>query len=96
MEWDSVQFAIFDPPVNINTTFIHNGPSYNVKGVEAQFIARPYEGVTIQGSGSYNHDTQSSAPCLVSNLALEPDLRALHHRGQGAGRHVRPLPEPVR
>lgn len=72
MDWNSVQFAIFDPPVNINTTFIHNGPSYNVKGVEAQFVARPYEGVTIQGSGSYNHDTQSSAPCLISNISTSP------------------------
>ena len=69
MDWDNVQFAIFDPPVNINTTFIHNGPNYNVQGVEAQVVARPFEGVTFQGSASYNHDTQTSAPCLVSNLA---------------------------
>ena len=72
MDWDNVQFAIFDPPVNINTTFIHNGPSYNVKGLEAQVVAHPFEGVTLQGSASYNHDTQTSAPCLVSNIASSP------------------------
>jgi outer membrane receptor protein involved in Fe transport len=72
MDWDDVQFAIFDPPVNINTTFIHNGPSYNVKGLEGQFVALPYPGVTVQGSASYNHDTQTSAPCLISNISTSP------------------------
>jgi outer membrane receptor protein involved in Fe transport len=68
MDWNSVQFFLFAPVYGINTTFGINGPSYNVKGVEAQFVGRVNEHLTIQGSGSYNHDTVSQAPCLVDNV----------------------------
>ncbi len=69
MDWSNVQFLIYNPTEGINTTFGLNGPSYNVKGIEAQFVARVTEGLTLQGSGSYNHDSQSTSPCLVDNIA---------------------------
>ena len=68
MDWSNVQFFLFAPTFGINTTFGINGPSYNVKGVEAQFALRPMDGLTIQGSGSYNDDTVSKAPCLPDNV----------------------------
>ena len=72
MQWDNVQFLIYNPPLGINTTFALNGPSYDIKGVEVQLAARLTEGLTLQGSGSYNHDRQSNSPCLVDNIAGSP------------------------
>jgi len=73
MDWDNVQLAFFNPAAGLgNTTFLVNGPNYNIKGVEVQFIGRPMDGLTIQGSTSYNDDTQSTSPCLVSNVATSP------------------------
>ena len=68
MKWDNVQFLFFNPTELGNTTFGVNGPSYDVKGVEAQFVARVIDGLTVQGSGSYDEDTQANSPCLVDNI----------------------------
>ena len=69
MKWSNVQLALFDP-VNLgNTNFVVNGPTYVVKGVELQLIARPMEGLTVQGSSSWNSTDQTNAPCLTSNRA---------------------------
>jgi outer membrane receptor protein involved in Fe transport len=67
MAWDNVQLSLFDP-VNLgNTTFDVNGPTYVVKGVELQLVARVTEGLTVQGSSSWNSTNQTVAPCLQSN-----------------------------
>ncbi len=67
MDWDNVQLLEFNPTVLGNTTFALNGPSYNVKGFEAQFTAVVAKGLTFTGSGSYNHAVQANSPCLISN-----------------------------
>jgi outer membrane receptor protein involved in Fe transport len=73
MDWDNVQLAFFNPAAGLgNTTFLVNGPNYTIKGFEVQFVARPIQGLTIQGSSSYNDDTQSTSPCLVSNVTTSP------------------------
>lgn len=73
MNWDNVQLAFFNPAAGLgNTTFLVNGPNYEIKGAEVQFVARPLEGLSLQGSMSYNDDTQSNSPCLVSNVATSP------------------------
>jgi outer membrane receptor protein involved in Fe transport len=69
MQWDNVQVALFNPTEQINTTFGINGANFNVKGVEAQFIGKVIDGLTLQGSASYNDDTQANSPCLVDNIA---------------------------
>ncbi|MGC1305296.1 MAG: TonB-dependent receptor, partial [Caulobacteraceae bacterium] len=74
MDWSNTQISLFNPVEQINTTFGINGPSYNVKGVEAQFVARVTHGLTIQGSGSYNDDTQSNSPCLTGNIPGSPSF----------------------
>jgi outer membrane receptor protein involved in Fe transport len=67
MKWSNVQLPLFDP-VNLgNTNFVVNGPTYVVRGVELQLIARPMEGLTVQGSSSWNSTNQTNAPCLSSN-----------------------------
>jgi iron complex outermembrane receptor protein len=68
MDWDNVQFALYDPPFGINTTFVTNGPSYRVMGLEAQFVAKLTDHLTLQGSGSYNDASQTASPCLISNV----------------------------
>ncbi len=67
MDWKDVQFALFDPTILGNTTFVVNGPNYRVTGFEVQAVGRITEGLTVQGSGSFNHSVQTSAPCLVDN-----------------------------
>jgi outer membrane receptor protein involved in Fe transport len=74
MQWDNVQFGIFNPTEQINTTFGTNGANYNVKGVEAQFIGKVIDGLTVQGSGSYNDDTQANSPCLTDNISGTPSF----------------------
>ncbi|MDR3512793.1 MAG: TonB-dependent receptor [Caulobacteraceae bacterium] len=74
MQWDNVQFFLFDPPFKINTTFGINGPSYDVKGVEAQVAARVTHNLTIQASGSYNDDSQTTSPCLIGNIPGSPSF----------------------
>jgi iron complex outermembrane receptor protein len=72
MTWKDVQLTLFNPVALGNTTFAVNGPTYEIKGVEVQLIARPFEGVTVQGSSSWNSPNQTTSPCLVSNIAASP------------------------
>ena len=72
MDWDNVQFLFFNPTQLGNTTFGVNGPNYNIKGVEAQVVARVTEELSLQGSATYDHDTQSNSPCLVDNIPTSP------------------------
>ncbi len=69
MNWSNVQLPLFDPVHLGNTTFDINGPTYEVKGVELQIVARLTEGLTVQGSSSWNSSSQTNAPCLTANRA---------------------------
>jgi iron complex outermembrane receptor protein len=69
MNWSGVQLPLFDPVHLGNTTFVINGPTYEVKGAELQLVARVTEGLTVQGSGSWNSTNQTNAPCLTANKA---------------------------
>jgi iron complex outermembrane receptor protein len=69
MHWNDIQLALYDPVHLGNSTFNVNGPSYTIKGIEVQFIARVTDGLTVQGSSSSNSSNQTNAPCLVSNRA---------------------------
>jgi iron complex outermembrane receptor protein len=72
MDWKNVQLPLFDPVHLGNTTFDVNGPTYRVKGVEIQLIARLAEGLTVQGSSSWNSSEQTDAPCLRANVPGNP------------------------
>ena len=67
MKWSNIQLPLFDPVHLGNTTFDINGPTYKVKGIEVQFVARLTEGLTVEGSSSVNGAEQTNAPCLTSN-----------------------------
>jgi outer membrane receptor protein involved in Fe transport len=74
MYWDNVQLLFFNPTELGNTTFGVNGPNYTITGAELQLVARVTEGLTVQGSGSWNHSVQTNSPCLVDNIAASPGV----------------------
>jgi outer membrane receptor protein involved in Fe transport len=94
MDWDGVQLLEFNPTVLGNTTFALNGPSYNIKGFEAQFTAALAEGLTVTGSGSYNDAVQSNSPCLVSNNPASPTFGNCITEAVFKGAGLQPLLNP--
>jgi outer membrane receptor protein involved in Fe transport len=67
-DWKNTQVNFFDPQGGLgNLTFATNGANYQVRGGELQVIARVYEGLTVTGSGSYNHSKQTNSPFLINN-----------------------------
>jgi outer membrane receptor protein involved in Fe transport len=89
MEWINSQIALYQPCCLGNSTFTTNGASYSIDGVEGQFIARLVQGLTVQGSASYNDNKQTNAPCLVSNAVGSPTLGQCITQVKGA-----PYPNP--
>jgi outer membrane receptor protein involved in Fe transport len=67
MKWGNVQIPLFNPNALGNTTFLTNGPDYRINGLELQVVARVTQGLTLQGSGSYNDAKQQNDPCLTAN-----------------------------
>ncbi|HEY2481840.1 MAG TPA: TonB-dependent receptor, partial [Caulobacteraceae bacterium] len=98
MDWDNVQFFLFDPPAKINTTFGLNGPSYNVKGAEFQIVGRVTPELTLFASGSYNHATESAAPCLKGNIPgtayYGACIMTYQPSGSGVAGENTPFPNP--
>jgi outer membrane receptor protein involved in Fe transport len=74
MEWINSQIALYQPCCLGNSTFTTNGASYTINGFEAQAIGRVTEGLTVQGSMSYNDNYQNNSPCLTSNAPGSPTL----------------------
>jgi outer membrane receptor protein involved in Fe transport len=69
MIWQNVQVGFFNPAGGFgNTSFVTNGANFHVKGLEAQIVTRPFQGLSIQGSATYNDSKQVSAPCFISNV----------------------------
>lgn len=73
MNWNNIQMSLFDPVHLGNTTFDVNGASYKIRGVEVQLIAKVVDGLTIQGSSSWNSSSQSNSPCLQANVPGSPN-----------------------
>jgi iron complex outermembrane recepter protein len=48
-----------------NLVFTTNGPSYRVRGVETQFVARVTHGLTLTGSAAWNSGEQTNSPYLI-------------------------------
>jgi outer membrane receptor protein involved in Fe transport len=74
MRWSNVQFLFFQPTVTGNTTFATNGPSYNIKGAELQFVGRPTESITLSGALTYNDNKEASVPCIIGNIVGSPSF----------------------
>jgi outer membrane receptor protein involved in Fe transport len=69
MDWDNVQIGFFNPAGGFgNTSFVTNGANFHVKGIEAQVVARPISGFSVQLGATYNDSKQVSSPCFISNV----------------------------
>jgi iron complex outermembrane receptor protein len=74
-DWKNTIVEFFDPQGGFgNLTFTTNGPDYRVRGGELQVVARVTEGLTIQGSGSYNKSSQVNSPSLLNNNPASPNF----------------------
>jgi outer membrane receptor protein involved in Fe transport len=65
MHWNDVQSLAIGLAGALFTPYL-NGPSYTVKGLEVQLTARVTEGLTLEGTGSWNSPKQTSVSCLRS------------------------------
>jgi iron complex outermembrane recepter protein len=93
MEWENVQRLLIDLP----SSFIVNGSSYNIRGFEVQFVARITSGLSVQGSSSVDSMSQSSA-CLPS-VGVDPNNPRTAHNPTPKGQCITqvdgaPLPNP--
>jgi iron complex outermembrane receptor protein len=70
-DWKNTQIEFFDPQGGLgNLQFATNGPNYQVRGAELQIVARVTDGLTVQGSTSYNKSKQTNSPFLINNNPL--------------------------
>jgi iron complex outermembrane recepter protein len=69
-KWSNVQVPFNDPQLGI-LGFEVNGPSYRVRGVEPQFVARVTRELTLTGSAAWNSSYQLDSPFLI-NLKGQP------------------------
>jgi iron complex outermembrane recepter protein len=57
-DWRNIQVELFLPLDFSNLSFVANGPSYRVQGLELQAIARPIHGLTLTAGASWNSSNQ--------------------------------------
>ena len=70
-----MQMLFFNPTELGNTTFGINGPNYAINGVrDCSSIAAVTDGLTLQGSATYNDATQANSPCLKATSPGTPDV----------------------
>ena len=74
-KWKNVQTAIFYSSVVGNVFFNSNGQDFDLKGLELQAVARPWQGWTFQAAASWNHSEQTNSPALVSIIDGKPITR---------------------
>ncbi len=67
-DWRNIQVELFLPLDFSNLSFVVNGPSYRVQGLELQFIARPLHGLTLTGGASWNSSNQLGVVYLNDTL----------------------------
>jgi len=84
-DWTNTQVQFFDPQSGLgNLTFATNAANYRVRGGELQVIGRVMDGLSIQGSMSYNDSRQTNSPDLINNNPLSPTF----------GRPILSVPNP--
>jgi outer membrane receptor protein involved in Fe transport len=62
--WDHVQVELFEPCCFGNVSFLANGPSYRVRGLEMEAIARPLHGLSVVAAAAWNSGSLTGAPLL--------------------------------
>ena len=57
-----MQIAFFNPGVTGNIFFNTNGQNFRIRGIETSIVARVTDGLTLQGSGAWNHSRPTNRP----------------------------------
>ena len=74
-DWKNTIVEFFAPQLGFgNLTFVTNGPNYRVRGGELQIVARVTDGLTVQGSASYNRSYETNSPFLTNNNPASPNF----------------------
>ncbi len=94
MNWNNVQVLFFNPTELGNTTFGTNGPNYTVNGLELQLVARVTDGLTVQGSSSWNRTKQTNSPCLIGNIPGTTFYQQCITQVVQSGRGLQPFTNP--
>jgi iron complex outermembrane recepter protein len=90
--WDNAQTGFFDPQGGLgNLAFATNGPTYRVRGLEIQLLARVTEGLTLQVASSWNSTEQTNSPYLIAN---NPALLANPASAAEFGKPITSIPNP--
>ncbi len=72
-EWENIQAGIFAPAAGFgNLTIGVNGPSFQGKGIQMSAIWRATDGLTIEGSMSYNKVELQNSPQFINNIPGTP------------------------
>lgn len=83
VDWENAQAGIFAPQAGFgNLTVSVNGPSFQSRGIQMSLIARVTDGLTIEGSGSYNKAELTNSPQFINNIATLPNGTANPALGQ--------------
>ncbi|HWG70626.1 MAG TPA: TonB-dependent receptor [Steroidobacteraceae bacterium] len=72
--WDNVQVGFFDPGQTGNLSFGTNGQNFRIRGVETSIVARVVQGLTLQGSASWNQSEQTNSPALINSNPLSKNF----------------------
>ena len=94
MQWDNVQMLFFNPLALGNTSFGVNGPNYTINGLELQLTGKVTDGLTLMGSGSWNHARQTNSPCLVGNIPGTPSYGQCITQVVQSGQGLQPFQNP--
>jgi iron complex outermembrane receptor protein len=65
--WDNAQIEFFDPGLIGNLYVNTNGQNFVIKGIETSIVGRVTQGLTMQGSASWNESRQTNSPQLLDN-----------------------------
>jgi len=63
--WKNVQEELFESCCFGNLSFVINGPTYRVRGVETQLVARPLHGLQVTAAAVWNSSSLISEPPLL-------------------------------
>ncbi len=63
--WKNVQEELFESCCFGNLSFVINGPTYRVRGLETQLVARPLHGLTVTAAAVWNSSDLVSEPPIL-------------------------------
>jgi iron complex outermembrane recepter protein len=66
-KWDNVQVSFFDPGFTGTAFFDDNGQNFRIDGIETQFNAQLWRGLTLRSAAAWNKSKQLNSPTIIDN-----------------------------